>query len=78
MLEKQKLYFWRSRSGTEVDLIIQQDDRIQPFEIKWNPKKRAKRAFFEQYGVKVQIINKLKPLFFIDKAAACSLPAGIK
>ncbi|MCD6116219.1 ATP-binding protein [bacterium] len=73
-----KLYFWRSRSGTEVDLIIQQDDRIQPFEIKWNPKKRAKRAFFEQYGVKVQIINKLKPLFFIDKAAACSLPAGIK
>ena len=60
------LYFWRSRSGSEVDLILQQDNQIWAFEIKWNPGKRAKRAFADRYGVKVQIINKTNPLFFID------------
>ena len=62
------LYFWRSRDGAEVDLIVKQGEQLRAFEIKWSGN-RSKRtgAFFTRYKVGPEIINKdnfLHYLFF--------------
>lgn len=65
--ERKKLYFWRSRSGSEVDLVIQHDDTLWAFEIKWNPGKKPKKAFSNAYGIPVHVIHSENPLFSLDK-----------
>ena len=59
---REDLYFWRTRSGSEVDLVIRKDDTIKAYEIKWSDKKkRVNRAFFNQYQTPVELItNNLK------------------
>lgn len=61
------LYFWRSHAGSEVDLIIRQDDRMQAFEIKWSLQKKTQRAFSDRYRVPVSIINRSTPLFKLEE-----------
>ncbi len=55
---RQNLYFWRSRSDSEVDLIIKQDDLISAYEISWKKRKTLKNsAFSKRYGVTVKLIT---------------------
>ena len=52
-----ELYFWRSRTQSEVDLVIKAADRLRAFEIKWRSKPGpVPRAFTAQYGVDVERI----------------------
>jgi predicted AAA+ superfamily ATPase len=59
----QKLYFWRTRHGSEVDLVVQSDNRLEAYEVKWRKRRTANRAFTSHYGVDVQIIDRTRPLF---------------
>jgi len=53
-----KMFFWRTKTGSEVDLVIKDvDGKIKAFEIKWKGGKVTK-AFTAKYGVPVELINK--------------------
>ena len=65
--QRRKLYFWRSRAGSEVDLVIQKDELLWSFEIKWNPKRRPGRAFTGAYQTPVSTIHRQAPIFFIEE-----------
>lgn len=55
----QKLYFWRSRMGSEVDLVIKEPDgSLRAYEIKWSANKRPTKTFTEQYNIPVGLVNK--------------------
>lgn len=45
------LKYWRSKSGAEIDLIIENGPSISAYEIKYNPKRKAKfpTSFIEYY-----------------------------
>ncbi len=65
--QRWNLYFWRSRSGSEVDLIVKQGDRMKAFEIKWHKERSLARTAFEDlYGIPVELINESKPLVELD------------
>ena len=55
-----KLYFWRTYDGQELDLLVEKDGKIDGFEIKWSKDKfRVPKAFGETYpNVKVSLVNK--------------------
>jgi predicted AAA+ superfamily ATPase len=58
------LFFWRTKSGSEVDLIVKTGSEFEAFEIKWSDKKqKVGQAFANQYKKEVKIIN---PMTFID------------
>lgn len=61
--QKNNLYFWRSKAGSEVDLLIKKSDLIKAYEIKWQKKFSTQKAFNQKYGLKVEVINKSKPIF---------------
>lgn len=46
-----KFFFWRSHDQQEVDLVIQQNDRLDTFEIKWSEKNkpRLSKTFSSNY-----------------------------
>lgn len=53
-----KMYFWRTKRGSEVDLVIKDSSgKISAFEIKWRGDKVSK-AFTSQYKIPVNLINK--------------------
>lgn len=56
------LYFWRSRAGSEIDLVTKEGEEIRAYEIKWSGKKAATRAFSEHYKIKVKVIDSSRPL----------------
>jgi len=60
--QKKNLYFWRSRAKSEVDLIVKESEKISAYEIKWKKQNINKRAFENQYKVRVQIIDSGDPL----------------
>ena len=54
----QTIYFWHSRSGREVDLVIKEPSgELKAYEMKWSGGKSTK-SFTTQYGVPVNIIHK--------------------
>lgn len=56
---RKNLYFWRTRSGSEVDLVVKKDEKLKAYEIKWTGKKyRINKAFFNQYKTPVELITK--------------------
>lgn len=57
-----ELYFWRTRSQSEVDLVVKQGDRLRAFEIKWSPRRTSGRAFRDAYDVEVETISPDNPL----------------
>jgi len=77
VVERWKLYsnfemnvqsrFWRSYSGAEVDFIEEfHRDSIKPYEFKLSSMKSKKgSAFYNEYGVEVEVINKENYLDFI-------------
>ncbi len=60
------LYFWRSRDGAEVDLIVKNESQLKAFEIKWSSRKTAgTNAFTSRYKVTPRIITKDNFLTFL-------------
>ena len=60
-----RLHFWRSRAGSEVDLVIKRPNgQLTAYEIKWSPTKTTTKAFSNQYHIPTTIIH---PKNFIDK-----------
>lgn len=55
-----KLYFWRTYDGQEVDLLVEKEGNMEGFEIKWNKDKfKLPKLFGETYpNVKVLLVNK--------------------
>lgn len=45
-------YFWRSTEQKEIDLIIEKNNHLSTFEIKWNPSKKAQltKSFSNTYS----------------------------
>lgn len=55
---RNNLFFWRSRDGSEVDLIIEKGTDLQALEIKWSPsQKRVSKAFKNRYGILPKVVN---------------------
>jgi predicted AAA+ superfamily ATPase len=46
-----RLYFWRTTAGQEVDLVVESPDGIAAYEAKWNPAAKARfpRGFLAAY-----------------------------
>lgn len=61
--QKKMLYFWRARSGGEVDLIVKEGDRLSAYEIKWSQQTVRSRTFDQMYHVPIQCISPENPLF---------------
>lgn len=59
--QQHTLHFWRSRSLSEVDLVIQSGNQLRAIEIKWNKQKASNRAFTSHYGVDVEVMNHKNP-----------------
>ncbi|HEX9804578.1 MAG TPA: DUF4143 domain-containing protein, partial [Candidatus Dojkabacteria bacterium] len=52
------MFFWQSRSGSEVDLVIKEPaGDIKAYEIKWSGGKVSK-SFSSRYKIPVQLIHK--------------------
>lgn len=60
--QDQRFYFWRSRAGSEVDLIVKKNERLRAFEMKWSGKKGPAKAFTERYQIPVDVIESSHPL----------------
>ena len=56
-----ELFFWRSRTQAEVDLVVKTESGLRAFEIKWNPRRAGSAAFRSAYGVEVESIGPDKP-----------------
>lgn len=57
--QHQNLYFWRTRDGSEIDLVIRDKKGLQAFEIKWSAKKKSSRtSFSDRYQVEPKLINR--------------------
>lgn len=53
------LYFWRSRHGTEIDLIVKRGEKMEAFEIKWQGRHPLVReAFSSAYSVKPKLVTR--------------------
>jgi len=54
-----RLHFWRSRNGSEVDLVIKHPHgQLSAYEIKWSPTKTITRAFVNQYHVPIAVVHR--------------------
>jgi predicted AAA+ superfamily ATPase len=58
------LHFWRSRTQSEVDLVIKRGEAILAYEIKWKKTGNTSKSFTEQYRIPVNSITSANPLFF--------------
>jgi hypothetical protein len=56
-----KLHFWRTRSQSEVDLVVQRGDSLRAFEAKWSARRASGRAFRDAYGVELESIRPENP-----------------
>jgi len=53
------LYFWRTRNGSEVDLVIKGSNTFKAYEIKWSKTRAASgKAFKNLYKIPVEVISK--------------------
>lgn len=52
-----ELFFWRSRTQAEVDLVVKAEAGLRAFEIKWNPRRVRSAAFRSAYAVDVESIG---------------------
>lgn len=52
------LYFWQSRNGSSVELIVKKGSELHPFNIKYHPHAaKPSRAFTNAYGIEPKIIH---------------------
>jgi len=65
-----KMYFWRTRSKAEIDLIEEKDGALSAYEFKWSPRRKVRipLAFEKAYPhCKMHIINQENYLDFVQK-----------
>lgn len=55
------LQFWRTHAQSEVDLVLQQGEKLRAFEIKWSKQRVNRRAFRDAYDVDVELIHPTNP-----------------
>ncbi len=58
---KANFYFWRNIDQREIDLVVEKNNRLETFEIKWNPLKKAKltKSFTNIYGeTQFNVVNR--------------------
>jgi len=71
---RKNLYFWRSTSGSEVDLVIKENENISAYEIKWKKRAVRNKAFFSSYGAEVRLIDRSNPLItFLNQDGPLSI-----
>lgn len=53
-----RLYFWRTQTQQEIDLVFEENTEMTAIEIKWNPKAKTKfnQIFLDTYQPKVTIV----------------------
>lgn len=52
-----QFYYWRTKSGSEIDLVLKKNDSLYGLEIKYNPR-RVNRAFISRYPqASLQVIS---------------------
>jgi hypothetical protein len=56
-----ELFFWRTRTQAEVDLVVKHGDKLRAFEIKWAARRDGGRAFRDAYGITVEAIRPDNP-----------------
>jgi hypothetical protein len=56
-----ELFFWRSRTQAEVDLVVKDESGLRAFEITWKPRRSGSTAFRSAYQVHVEIIGPTNP-----------------
>ncbi len=56
-----ELFFWRTVSKSEVDLVMKKGPELKPYEIKWGRKKGKSIAFENEYGIPIQTLSSDKP-----------------
>ena len=60
------LYFWRTMSGSEVDLVIKGSNTFKAYEIKWSKQKAVNgKAFTNRYKIPVEVISKENVIDYI-------------
>jgi len=61
------IYFWRSKKGEEVDIIIEEGGKLQGYECKWNDtRSKHKFTFLENYkDAQFSVVNKDNFLDFV-------------
>jgi predicted AAA+ superfamily ATPase len=61
------IYFWRSKNGEEVDIVIEQNGKLQGYECKWSDNKsKHKFTFLENYpDAQFNVVNKDNFLDFV-------------
>jgi len=63
-------YFWRTHTGEEIDIVIESEGKLFPFECKWNKEKgKTPKLWLENYtdqSVDLEIINKDNYLKFLN------------
>ena len=62
MGSRNKLFFWRARDGSEIDLVFKNGDKIKAIEIKWSDTGGRNKAFRDAYNIDVQNINRFNAL----------------
>ncbi len=60
---KKDFYFWRSRSGSEVDLLIKEGGKLSAYDIKWQEKSIKTQAFTDKYKIPVKVLHSGNPFF---------------
>lgn len=64
--QRERLYFWRTYAGSEVDLVVQRDAVLSAYEIKLKSMKTPSRKAFEHhYGVTPSVINRSNYLQYL-------------
>ncbi len=56
-----ELFFWRTRTQAEVDLVVKQGAMLRAYEIKWSSRRVSGRAFHDTYGTNVEAIRPDNP-----------------
>ncbi|MBU4579816.1 ATP-binding protein [Patescibacteria group bacterium] len=65
--QRRNFYFWRSRAGSEVDLIIKENEKLSAYETKWQKKSlSSKTAFTSLYKTEIELINSDNFLKFLN------------
>lgn len=59
---KKNLYFWRTRTKSEVDLVIKEKDKLSAYEIKWHAKTMKRTVFESMYQASVILVDSSQPL----------------
>ncbi len=53
------MWFWRTKDGSEIDYLEEQNQEISAYEFKWNvkAKKRKHSSFTQAYNSAIEVIN---------------------